>query len=125
MPSLKVILRDVAVPVHTLLVWSQDGVIILVLICIYIYIYTGLLSKQGEKSIDFYFIMVPLRKKSIEVWYSKAQYTYIYIHIHIYTDMCVCACAQYLVCSQNELGQSSRTSDSVGMSECGTVPFAS
>ena len=53
------------------------------------YIYTGLLSKQGEKSIDFYFIMVPLRKKSIEVWYSKAQYTYIYIYIYIYTQICV------------------------------------
>ena len=25
--------------------------------------YTGLLSNQGEKSINFYFIMVPLRKK--------------------------------------------------------------
>ena len=24
--------------------------------------YTGLLSNQGEKSINFYFIMVPLRK---------------------------------------------------------------
>ena len=24
---------------------------------------TGLLSNQGEKSINFYFIMVPLRKK--------------------------------------------------------------
>ena len=24
---------------------------------------TGLLSNQGEKSIDFYFIMVPFRKK--------------------------------------------------------------
>ena len=33
---------------------------------------TGLLSFQGEKSINFYLIMVPLRK-SIEVWYSKAQ----------------------------------------------------
>ena len=27
---------------------------------------------QGEKSINFFFIMVPLRK-SIKVWYSKAQ----------------------------------------------------
>ena len=34
--------------------------------------FTGLLSNQGEKSIHFYFIMVPLRK-SIKVWYSKAQ----------------------------------------------------
>ena len=34
---------------------------------------SGLLSSQGEKSIDFYFIRVPLRKKSIKVWYSKAQ----------------------------------------------------
>ena len=34
---------------------------------------TGLLSDQGEKSINFYFIMVPLRKESIKVWYSKAQ----------------------------------------------------
>ena len=33
---------------------------------------TGLLSNQGEKSINFYFIRVPLRK-SIKVWYSKAQ----------------------------------------------------
>ena len=33
---------------------------------------TGLLSNQGEKSINVYFIMVPLRK-SIKVWYSKAQ----------------------------------------------------
>ena len=33
---------------------------------------TGLFSNQGEKSIDFYFIKVPLRK-SIQVWYSKAQ----------------------------------------------------
>ena len=30
-------------------------------------------SNRGEKSINFYFIMVPLRKKSIKVWYSKAQ----------------------------------------------------
>ena len=36
--------------------------------------YSGLLSSQGEKSINFYFIMVPLRKKGIKVWYSKAQY---------------------------------------------------
>ena len=35
-------------------------------------IITGHLSNQGEKSINFYFIMVPLRK-SIKVWYSKAQ----------------------------------------------------
>ena len=35
-------------------------------------IVTGLLSNQGEKSINFYFIMVPLRK-CIKVWYSKAQ----------------------------------------------------
>ena len=34
---------------------------------------TGLLSNQGEKSINFYFIRVPL-KKSIKVWYSKAQF---------------------------------------------------
>ena len=34
---------------------------------------TGLLSNQGEKSINLYFIRVPLRKKSIKVWYSKAQ----------------------------------------------------
>ena len=33
----------------------------------------GLLSNQGEKSINFYFIMVPLKEKSIKVWYSKAQ----------------------------------------------------
>ena len=33
---------------------------------------TGLLSNQGEKSINFYFIMVPFRK-GIKVWYSKAQ----------------------------------------------------
>ena len=46
-------------------------------VCVYIYIhtYTGLLSNQGEKSINFYFIMVPLKEKSIKVWYSKAQYT--------------------------------------------------
>ena len=31
----------------------------------------GLLSNQGEKSINFYFIRVPLRK-SIKVWYSEA-----------------------------------------------------
>ena len=36
--------------------------------------YTGLLSNQGEKSIHFYFIMVPSLRKSIKVWYSKAQY---------------------------------------------------
>ena len=36
--------------------------------------YAGLLSNQGEKSINFYFIRVPLRKKSIKVWYSKAQF---------------------------------------------------
>ena len=34
---------------------------------------TGLLSNQGEKSINSYFIRVPLRKKGIKVWYSKAQ----------------------------------------------------
>ena len=34
---------------------------------------TGLLSNQGEKSINSYFIRVPLIKKSIQVWYSKAQ----------------------------------------------------
>ena len=34
---------------------------------------TGLLSNQGEKRINFYFIIVPLRKKSIKVWYSIAQ----------------------------------------------------
>ena len=28
--------------------------------------YTGLLSNQGEKSIDFYFIRVPLRKKVLK-----------------------------------------------------------
>ena len=33
----------------------------------------GLLRNQGETSIDFYFIMVPLRKKYYKVWYSKAQ----------------------------------------------------
>ena len=33
---------------------------------------TGLLSDQGEKSRNFYFIMVPLRKKVLKVWYSKA-----------------------------------------------------
>ena len=33
----------------------------------------GLLSNQGEKGINFFFIRVPL-KKSIKVWYSKAQY---------------------------------------------------
>ena len=33
---------------------------------------SGLLSNQAEKSINLYFIMVPLRK-SIKVWYSKAQ----------------------------------------------------
>ena len=26
-----------------------------------------------EKSINFYFIMVPLKEKGIKVWYSKAQ----------------------------------------------------
>ena len=31
------------------------------------------LSNQGEKSINSFFIMVPLRIKSIIVWYSKAQ----------------------------------------------------
>ena len=34
---------------------------------------SGLLSNQGEKSINFYFIIVPFKKKSIKVWYSKAQ----------------------------------------------------
>ena len=34
---------------------------------------TGLLSNQGEKSINFYFIRVPLRNKCIKVWYSEAQ----------------------------------------------------
>ena len=34
---------------------------------------TGLLSNQGEESINFYSIMVPVIKKSIRVWYSKAQ----------------------------------------------------
>ena len=33
---------------------------------------TGVLSNQEENSINFYFIMVPL-KKSSRVWYSKAQ----------------------------------------------------
>ena len=32
----------------------------------------GLLSNQGEKCINLYFIMAPLRK-SVKVWYSKAQ----------------------------------------------------
>ena len=36
--------------------------------------FSGLLSNQGEKSIDFYFIMVPSKEKSIKVWYSKAQF---------------------------------------------------
>ena len=36
---------------------------------------SGHLSNQGEKSINFYFIMVPLRK-SIKVCYSKAQSLY-------------------------------------------------
>ena len=36
--------------------------------------YTGLLCNLGEKSINLYFIMVLLRK-SIKVWYSKAQST--------------------------------------------------
>ena len=35
--------------------------------------FTGLSSNQGEKSINFYFIRVPLRK-NIKVWYSKAQF---------------------------------------------------
>ena len=34
---------------------------------------SGLLSNQGAKSINFYFIMVPLKEKSIKVWDSKAQ----------------------------------------------------
>ena len=29
-------------------------------------LYSGLLSNQGEKSINFYFIMVPLRKKVLK-----------------------------------------------------------
>ena len=32
----------------------------------------GPLSNQGEKSTNFYFIMVPFKEKSIKVWYSKA-----------------------------------------------------
>ena len=35
--------------------------------------YWAFLSNQGEKSINLYFIMVPLKKKSIKVWYSKDQ----------------------------------------------------
>ena len=35
--------------------------------------FIGLLSNQGEKSINFYFIRVSLRK-NIKVWYSKAQF---------------------------------------------------
>ena len=35
----------------------------------------GLLSNQGEKSINFYLTVVPLRK-SIKVWYCKAQLVY-------------------------------------------------
>ena len=31
----------------------------------------GLLGNQGEKSIDFYFIRVPLRKKSIDVYFIR------------------------------------------------------
>ena len=34
---------------------------------------SGLLSNQREKSIHFFFIMVPLRKKVNKVGYSKAQ----------------------------------------------------
>ena len=33
---------------------------------------TGLVRNQGEKSISFYFILVPSLRKSIKVWYSKA-----------------------------------------------------
>ena len=42
----------------------------------------GLLSNQGEKSINFYFIMVPLRK-SIQVWYSKAQILNLLLLAHL------------------------------------------
>ena len=37
-------------------------------------VYPGLLSNQEQKSINLYFTMDPLRKKSIKEWYSKAQY---------------------------------------------------
>ena len=35
--------------------------------------FAGLLSNQGENSINLFFIMVPSLRKSIKVWYSKAQ----------------------------------------------------
>ena len=34
---------------------------------VWYYTMTGLLSNQGEKSINFYFIMVPFKGKSIKV----------------------------------------------------------
>ena len=37
--------------------------------------FTVLLRNQGEKSINFYFIMVPFKEKGIKVWYSKAQFS--------------------------------------------------
>ena len=37
---------------------------------------TGLLSNQGETSINFYFII--FKEKSIKVWYSKAQIRALY-----------------------------------------------
>ena len=36
--------------------------------------YTGLLSNQGEKSINLFFHNGSVKKKTIRVWYSKAQY---------------------------------------------------
>ena len=35
---------------------------------------TGLLSNQGEKSINFYFIMVPLRKKVLKYGTPKPRF---------------------------------------------------
>ena len=35
---------------------------------------SGLLSNQGEKSIDFYFIMVPLRKKVLKYGTPKPSF---------------------------------------------------
>ena len=35
---------------------------------------SGRLSNQREKSINFYFIKGSFKKKSIKVWYSKAQF---------------------------------------------------
>ena len=58
------------------LIWViRTGTLLITTLNLQVVLATGLLSNQGEKSINFYFIMVPLKEKSIKVWYSKAQPT--------------------------------------------------